>query len=258
MNANTITSPKITLVTGGSRGLGRNAVQHLARAGHDIVLTYRERIGEAEAAQREVEALGRKAAVLQLETGDVASFPHFARQLSEVLEERWQRRTIDFLVNNAGISGHMKLGETTVEQFDKLVDVHFKGVYFLTQELLPLLSDGGGIVCLSTGLTRIVMPGGGPYGAVKAAVEMLVQVWAKELGPRRIRVNAVAPGAIATDFSRATYEARPELKAQIAASTALGRIGEAEDIGPVIAFLCSEAARWVNGQRLEASGGLML
>lgn len=252
------TTQKIALVTGASRGLGRNSVQHLARAGHDIVITYRERRDEAEAAQREVGALGRKAVILKLDVGDVATFPDFAARLCTVLDETWQRTTIDFLVNNAGISGHMALGQTSVERFDKLVDVHFKGVYFLTQELLPLLADGGGIVCLSTGMTRIVMPGGGPYGAVKAAVEMLVKVWAKELGPRRIRVNAVAPGAIATDFSRATYAARPELQGQIAAATALGRMGEAEDIGPVIAFLCSEAARWVNGQRLEASGGLML
>jgi len=249
---------KITLVTGASRGLGRNTVQHLAAAGHDIVITYRERADEAQAALREVEALGRKAAVLQLDVGDVATFPDFAARLRTVLDTTWQRGSIDFLVNNAGISGHMALGQTPVERFDRLVDVHFKGVYFLTQELLPLLADGGGIVCLSTGMTRIVMPGGGPYGAVKSAVELLVKVWAKELGPRRIRVNAVAPGAIATDFSRATYEARPELQGQIAAATALGRMGEAEDIGPVIAFLCSEAARWVNGQRVEASGGLML
>lgn len=254
-NADTRT---IALVTGGSRGIGRNTVQHLASAGHDIILTYREREDEARSAQAEVAALGGKAAILQLDVGNSATFPDFATRLAAVLADVWQRDTFDYLVNNAGISGHMALGATSMDKFDQLVDVHFKGVYFLTQALLPLLADNGGIVCLSTGLTRIVMPGGGPYGAVKAAVEMLVKVWAKELGPRRIRVNAVAPGAIATDFSRATYDARPELQGQIAASTALGRIGAAEDIGPVIAFLCSGAARWVNGQRIEASGGLML
>lgn len=249
---------KIALVTGASRGLGRNAALHLARTGRDVVITYRARSDEAAAAKQEIEALGGKAAILALDVADVASFADFAQRLADVLDTHWERRSFDFLVNNAGISGHMALGATEVARFDALVDVHFRGAYFLTQALLPLLADGGAIVCVSTALTRITMPGGGPYGAVKAAVESLVRVWAKELGPRRIRVNAVAPGAIATDFSRAVYEARPELKDQVAAATALGRMGEPDDIGPVVAFLCSEGARWVNGQRVEASGGMVL
>ncbi|NML44560.1 SDR family oxidoreductase [Ramlibacter sp. G-1-2-2] len=249
---------KIALVTGGSRGLGRSMALHLARAGHDVIVTYKSRADEAAEVQKQVEALGRRAAVLPLDVADVPSFPAFAQRLAEVLESRWHRKHIDFLVNNGGFNGQGKLGETQEAVFDALAHVHFKGVYFLTQQLLPQLQDGGGIVCVSSGLTRISIPGYAPYAAMKAAVETLVRYWAKELGPRRIRVNAIAPGAIATDFSREVYEANPQLPVMVAQNTALGRIGEAEDIGPVVAFLCSEAARWVNAQRLEASGGQMI
>jgi NAD(P)-dependent dehydrogenase (short-subunit alcohol dehydrogenase family) len=249
---------KIALVTGGSRGLGRNMALNLARAGHDVIVTYRSRASEAEEVKKQVEALGRRAAILPLDVADVPSFPGFARKLAEVLEARWQRRQIDFLVNNGGFNGQGKLGETEEAVFDALAHVHFKGVYFLTQQLLPLVADGGAILCVSSGLTRIAIPGYGPYAAMKAAVETLVRYWAKELGPRRIRVNAIAPGAIATDFSREVYEANPQLPIMVAQNTALGRMGEADDIGPVVAFLCSDAARWVNAQRLEASGGQMI
>jgi NAD(P)-dependent dehydrogenase (short-subunit alcohol dehydrogenase family) len=249
---------KIALVTGGSRGLGRNMALQLARDGHDVILTYRTRADEAADVQAQVEASGRRAVILPLDVADVASFPAFAGQLRAVLEERWNRRTIDFLVHNGGTNGQGKLGETEEAVFDALADVHFKGVYFLTQQLLPQIADAGAIVCVSSGLTRIAIPGYGPYAAMKAAVETLVRYWAKELGPRRIRVNAVAPGAIATDFSREVYAANPQMPVMIAQNTALGRMGQADDIGPVVAFLCSEAAAWVNAQRLEASGGQMI
>lgn len=252
---NTASNVRIALVTGGSRGLGRSAALHLARSGHDVIVTYRERADEARAAQREIESLGRRAAALQLDAADVASFGDFARRLDALLQRQWQRASFDFLVNNAGTSGHMKLGETTLERFDALVAIHLRGMYFLTQELLPRIADGGAIVCLSTAMTRTAMPAGGPYSAVKAAVEMLVPVWAKELGDRRIRVNAVAPGAVPTDFSKAVWEAHPRIREHLISVTALGRIAEPDDIGPVVAFLCSDAARWVNAQRLEASGG---
>jgi len=233
-------------------------VLNLARAGHDVILTYRNRADEAAEVKKQVEALGRRAAVLALDVADVPSFPGFAQRLADVLEGQWRRKDFDFLVNNGGFNGQGKLGDTKEEVFDALAHVHFKGVYFLTQQLLPRLADGGAILCVSSGLTRIAIPGYGPYAAMKAAVETLVRYWAKELGPRRIRVNAIAPGAIATDFSRDVYEANPQLPVMVAQNTALGRIGEADDIGPVVAFLCSDAARWVNAQRLEASGGQMI
>jgi NAD(P)-dependent dehydrogenase (short-subunit alcohol dehydrogenase family) len=249
---------KIALVTGGSRGLGRSMALHLARNGHDVIVTYRSRADEAAEVKKQVEALGRRAATLPLDVADVKSFPGFARRLADLLEGQWRRKHIDFLVNNGGFNGQGKLGETREDVFDALAHVHFKGVYFLTQQLLPQIADGGGIVCVSSGLTRIAIPGYAPYAAMKAAVETLVRYWAKELGPRRIRVNAIAPGAIATDFSRDVYEANPQLPIMVAQNTALGRMGQAEDIGPVVAFLCSDAAGWVNAQRLEASGGQMI
>lgn len=251
-------STKIALITGGSRGLGRNMALALARAGHDVIVTYKSRADEAAEVGKQIESLGRRAAVLALDATDVASFPAFAQQLADVLRTQWDRRQVDFLVNNGGFNGQGKLGETKEDVFDALVGVHLKGVYFLTQRLLPQIADGGAIVCVSSGLTRMTLPGYGPYAAVKSAVETLARYWAKELGPRRIRVNAIAPGAIATDFSRDVYEANPQLPVMIAANTALGRMGQAGDIGPVVAFLCSEAAGWVNAQRIEASGGQFL
>ena len=249
---------KIALVTGGSRGLGRNMALSLARAGHDVIVTYRSRAAEAADVQRQVEAMGRRAAILPLDVADVASFPAFAQQLADVLATQWQRQRIDFLVHNGGFNGQGKLGDTQEAVFDALAQVHFKGVYFLTQQLLPQVADGGGIVCVSSGLTRIAIPGYAPYAAVKAAVETLVRYWAKELGPRRIRVNAIAPGAIATDFSRDVYDANPQLPVMIAQNTALGRMGEAEDIGPVVAFLCSDAARHITGAELNIDGAQSL
>lgn len=191
---------KITLVTGGSRGLGRSTVQSIARRGGDVVLTYQSRADEAEAAVAEVEALGRKAIAFQLDTGEIAAFPAFADRLKTALQETWGRETFDHLVNNAGHGDHTPIGETTEAQFDSLVNVHFKGVYFLTQALLPLLADGGRIVNLSSGLTRITFPGYAAYAAAKGAVEVLTRYMAKELGGRGIAVNTVAPGAIETDF----------------------------------------------------------
>ncbi|HEY6629840.1 MAG TPA: SDR family oxidoreductase [Rhizobiaceae bacterium] len=246
---------KIALVTGGSRGLGRNTAVNIARHGGDVIITYRSREEEARAVVAEIEALGRKARAFQLDTGDVAAFAAFAGTLRKVLRETWQRDTFDHLVNNAGHGDYALIADTTVEQFDALVNVHFKGVFFLTQALLPLIADGGRIVNLSSGLTRISAPGFGAYSAMKGAIEVLSVYLAKELGSRGIAVNTVAPGAIETDFLGGAVRDTPELNKQFADMIALGRVGVPDDIGPMIASLLSDDNRWINAQRIEVSGG---
>ncbi|MCB2409076.1 SDR family NAD(P)-dependent oxidoreductase [Hymenobacter lucidus] len=253
-----MSTSKIALVTGGSRGLGRNSALHLAQAGHDLIITYRTQEAEAQEAVAQIEALGRQAVALPLDTGRTATFPVFVAAVNEQLQHKWQRASFDFLINNAGIDARSAFAETTEEDFDNLLNVHFKGVYFLTQNLLPLLADGGGVVNFSTGLARFTTPGYAAYASMKGAVETLTKYMAKELGGRGIRANVVAPGIIKTDFTAAAREAHPQLEQYMSANTALGRIGEPDDIGPIVAFLCSDAARWVNAQRLEASGGYSL
>jgi NAD(P)-dependent dehydrogenase (short-subunit alcohol dehydrogenase family) len=245
----------ISLITGGSRGLGRNTALSIARAGGDVVLTYRSGAEDAHSAVAEIQALGGQAVALQLETGDVGSFAAFAQSLRTTLHTTWQRETFDHLVNNAGHGDYALLGDTTEAQFDALVNVHFKGVYFLTQTLLPLLADGGRIINLSSGLTRVSFPGYGVYAAVKGAVETLTLYMARELGGRGITVNTVAPGAIETDFGGGAVRDNPEINKVFADMTALGRAGVPDDIGPMIASLLSPANRWVNAQRIEVSGG---
>lgn len=245
----------ITLVTGASRGLGRNTALSIARRGGDVVLTYQSRAQEAQAAVAEIQAMGRQAVALQLDIGDVAAFAPFAERLRQALRETWQRATFDHLVNNAGHGDMASIAETTEAQFDKLVNVHFKGVFFLTQALLPLIANGGRIVNLSTGLTRFSFPGFSAYAAVKGAVEVLTVYLAKELGSRGIAVNAVAPGAIETDFLGGAVRDMPDLNKNFADMTALGRVGVPDDIGPMIANLLSEDNRWINAQRIEVSGG---
>ena len=245
----------ITLITGGSRGLGRNTALSIARQGGDVVLTYRGNAAEAKAVVAELAALGRKAVALQLDTGKVSTFAEFAAQLRDALRGTWQRDTFDHLVNNAGHGDMATIADTTEAQFDRLVDVHFKGVFFLTQALLPLLADGGRIVNVSTGLTRVAYAGFAAYAAAKAAVEVLTVYMAKEFGARGIAVNAVAPGAIETDFGGGAVRDNAALNEQFAALTALGRVGVADDIGPMIAGLLGDANRWVNAQRIEVSGG---
>jgi NAD(P)-dependent dehydrogenase (short-subunit alcohol dehydrogenase family) len=249
--------PKIALVTGGSRGLGRSTVLALAKGGIDTIFTYRSNRTEADKVVGEVASLGRKAIALPLDTGDIASFEAFVARVREALAALGAER-LDFLVNNAGTAHHGSIETTTEEELDALYHVHFKGVFFLTQKLLPLLRDGGRIVNLSSGLTRIVVPGSAAYGAMKGAVEVLTRYMAKELGPRRIAVNVVAPGAIATDFSGGMVRDNPEVNRRVTEMTALGRVGEPDDIGPMIASLLSEANRWVNAQRIEVSGGMSI
>ncbi|KLJ00377.1 SDR family oxidoreductase [Luteimonas sp. FCS-9] len=249
---------RITLITGASRGLGRNTALAIARAGGDVALTYRNGEDEAQAVVAEIEALGRKARTFRLDVGDAASFPAFADALRTALQETWQRDSFDHLVNNAGHGDTAPFGETTQAQFDRLVDVHFKGAFFLTQALLPLIADGGRIVNLSSGLTRFAYPGYAAYAAAKGAVEVLSRYLAKELGPRGIAVNTVAPGAIETDFGGGVVRDNPQVNEQLAGITALGRVGLPDDIGPMIASLLGDASRWVTGQRIEVSGGQAL
>lgn len=248
---------KIAVITGGSRGLGRNTAINLARRGVDVIFTYRSNQTEAGSLIREIEAIGQKAAAFHLDTGDVGSFDGFVAEVGKALEA-WVRERFDYLVNNAGNSLHAAFEETTEAQFDEIVNVHFKGVYFLTQKLLPLMNDGGRIVNISSGLARVALPGSSAYGAAKGAVEVLTRYLAKELGPRRITANVVAPGAIQTDFSGGMVRDNPEINKRVAEMTALGRAGVADDIGPMIAALLSEENRWVNGQRIEVSGGMAL
>jgi NAD(P)-dependent dehydrogenase (short-subunit alcohol dehydrogenase family) len=252
----TLTS-KIAIITGGSRGLGRNTAIHLARRGVDVLFTYRSNQAEAESLMREVEGMGRKAAGFRLDTGDVRLFDGFIAEVRKALQGCGQER-FDYLVNNAGNSLHASFEETTEAQFDEIVNVHFKGVYFLTQKLLPLINDGGRIVNISSGLARVALPGSSAYGAAKGAVEVLTRYLAKELGPRRITVNVVAPGAIQTDFSGGMVRDNPEINKRVAEMTALGRAGVPDDIGPMIAAFLSDENRWVNGQRIEVSGGMAL
>lgn len=245
----------IALVTGASRGLGRATALSIARSGGDVIVTYQRRADEANAVVAEIEAIGRKARALQLDTGDAGSFAAFAQALRVALRETWQRDTFDHLVNNAGHGDHALIADTTEAQFDALVNVHFKGVFFLTQTLLPLIGDGGRIVNLSSGLTRVSFPGYAAYAAVKGAVEVLTRYMAKELGARGIAVNTVAPGAIETDFGGGAVRDNPEINKLFAEMTALRRAGVPDDIGPMIASLLSESHRWVNAQRIEVSGG---
>jgi NAD(P)-dependent dehydrogenase (short-subunit alcohol dehydrogenase family) len=246
---------KITLITGASRGLGRNTALSIARHGGDVIVTYQSRKEDAETVVAEIAAIGRKAVALQLDAGNVSTFPAFADQLRTVLQRTWQRDTFDHLVNNAGHGDYALIEQTTEAQFDRLVDVHFKGVFFLTQTLLPILADGGRIVNLSSGLTRVSAPGWAAYSAVKGAVEVLSVYMAKELGSRGIAVNTVAPGAIETDFFGGAVRDTPDFNKFFSDMTALGRVGLPDDIGPMIASLLSEDNRWINAQRIEVSGG---
>ncbi|HEV2135652.1 MAG TPA: SDR family oxidoreductase [Terracidiphilus sp.] len=248
---------KIAIITGASRGLGRNTAVNLARRGVDLIFTYRANQQDADSLIREAESMGRKAAAIRLDTGDIHSFDAFAAEVRKVLQSGGRDR-FDFLVNNAGHALYAPFADTTEEQFDAIVNVHFKGVYFLTQKLLPLMNDGGRIVNLSSGLARFALPGSSAYGATKGAIEVLTRYLAKELGPRGITVNAVAPGAIQTDFGGGRVRDNPELNKRVAEMTALGRAGVPDDIGPMIAALLSDENRWVNGQRIEVSGGMGL
>lgn len=238
--------------------MGKNMALRLAEKGNDVIVVYRSKEQEAGEVVAAIEALGQKAVAVQLDTAEVKTFDNFFSRLSDILKDKWNRSSFDFLINNAGISRPSAFAETSEQDFDDLLNVHFKGVYFLSQKALPLLADGGRIMNLSTGLARFSTPGYAAYASMKGAIDTLTRYMAKELGGRSITVNALAPGAIYTDFNSESFDSHPGLTDFISSITALGRVGEPNDIGGVVAFLCSEDARWITGQRIEVSGGMFL
>lgn len=248
---------KIALITGGSRGLGRAMALHLARQGVAIILTYHSNVGEADKVVSAIQADGGQAVALPLDSGDLSGFPAFVAQMRGVLTG-WSAERIDFLVSNAGTGVHASFADTSEADFDALLAVHFKGVFFLTQTLLPLIADGGRIVNISSGLTRFSLPGYAAYAAMKGAVEVLTRYLARELAPRGITVNTIAPGAIETDFGGGAVRDNPDLNRMIAAQTALGRVGLPDDVGGAVASLLTGGNGWITGQRIEVSGGTLL
>lgn len=249
---------KIALITGASRGLGKSAALHLVAQGIDIIGTYNSRADEAQALVAEIESLGGRAAMLQLDVGQSERFAAFGGEVAQVLKKHFDQQRFDFLINNAGVGVHANFVDTTVAQFDLLMNVHLKGPFFLTQQLLPLMNDGGRIVNVSSGLARFSLPGYGAYAAMKGAMEVLTRYQARELGERGIAVNVLAPGAIETDFGGGTVRDNAAVNQMVASNTALGRAGQPDDIGAAIALLLSPGGQWINGQRIEASGGMFL
>ena len=249
---------KIALVTGGSRGLGKNMAIAIAKKGIDIILTYNSKKEEAEETVKEIENLGQRAVAIQLNVAKSDTFDTFLGEVKTALKNTFNTDKFDFLVNNAGIGIHKPYVETTEADFDDLSNIQFKGPFFLTQKALNIMNDGGGIVNISTGLARFSFPGYSAYASMKGAIETLTKYQAKELGARKIKVNVVAPGAIETDFGHGAVRDNEQLNQHIASLTALGRVGLPDDIGGVVAFLCTEEARWVNAQRIEVSGGMNL
>jgi NAD(P)-dependent dehydrogenase (short-subunit alcohol dehydrogenase family) len=247
---------KVALVTGGSRGLGKDSAKQLANKGFDIIFTYNSNISEANMVVDEITAMGKRAKAIQLDVSNSKNFDSFIESVKSSLTNDFKTETIAALINNAGIGSYTSIAETSEEVFDSMVNIHLKAPYFITQKLLPIISDGGTIVNISSGLTRFSYPNYAPYAIMKAAIESLTRYQAQELGSRRIRVNTIAPGAIATDFGGGAVRDNSELNAMIANNTALGRVGLPDDIGSVVAFLCSDDAKWVNAQRIEVAGGI--
>lgn len=249
---------KIALITGGNRGLGRSMALNLSEKGVDIVFTYNSNKSEAESVVALIEKNGRKAVAIQLDVGQSKTFDKFREDLSTVLRQNWQTEQIHYLVNNAGIGIEASLSQTTEEQFDQLFNIHLKGPYFLTQKLLPIISDGGKIINISTGLTRFAAPGYSAYAAMKGAVEVLTRYMAKELGSRKITVNTIAPGPIETDFRGGAVRDNKQYNSALAAQTALGYVGGPDEVGGAVAALLSDDSRWINAQRIEVAGGIFI
>ncbi|MEP6647586.1 MAG: SDR family oxidoreductase [Saprospiraceae bacterium] len=250
---------KIALITGGSRGLGKSAALRLAEKGHDVIITYHSQKELADDVVNEIEAGGSMAATLQYDSGDFNSLADFVKQIQFTLAQKWNTDKFDFLINNAGVGATIPFDKVTEDDFDRFMNIHFKSVYFLCQQLLPMMNNNGRIINMSTGTTRFANPGYSVYASMKGAIEIFTKYLAKEVGPRGITVNVLAPGPIETDFNNAIIRnSPPERKAGLMSATALGRMGNSDDVGKIIAFLCSEESEWINGQRIEASGGINL
>ena len=252
------TKNKIALVTGGSRGLGKDMALSLAKKGMDVILTYNTNKAEANNVVTEITKLNQKAVALSFDVSDIKSFDGFMVKLTEALKVNWNTDKLDFLVNNAGIGATLPIAQVTEDAFDNLMNIHFKGVYFLTQKTLPVMNDNGGVVFISSGTTRFCVPGYSVYSSLKGSIEIFAKYVAKEYGQRGIRSNIVAPGAIETDFNNAAIRNNPQMKTFLASQTALGRVGNADDVGCVVAFLCTDEAKWINAQRIEVSGGMFI
>jgi NAD(P)-dependent dehydrogenase (short-subunit alcohol dehydrogenase family) len=247
---------KIALVTGGSRGLGKDMAINIAKKGIDIILTYRNNESDAQQTAKEIESLGRKAAILHLDMIDFNSLDGFVKQVVTTLQSTWNSHSFDFLINNAGMGATVPFEQVTEELFTDFLNVHFKGIYFLCQKLVPYINTGGRIINISTGTTRFSNPGYSVYASMKGAIEVFTRYLAKELGAKGIGANVVAPGPIETDFNNAAIRSNPQMKERIISLSPLSRVGRADDIGGVVAFLCTDDAKWINGQRIEVSGGI--
>ncbi|WP_343584591.1 SDR family oxidoreductase [Herbaspirillum sp.] len=258
MNQANTTAPRIALITGGSRGLGKNTALHLARDGVGVILTYVGNRAAAEQTVAEIAATGAKAVALQLDLAKSSTFPAFADAVRAALKSTWNAERFTYLVNNGGMGVHAAIAETTEAAFDELYNVHLKGTFFLTQALLPLIADGGRIVNTSSGLARFSLPGYAAYAAMKGGIEVMTRYMAKEFGARGIAVNTVAPGAIETDFGGGLVRDNAEINAFVAGQTALGRVGRPDDIGAAVASLLRPENGWINAQRIEVSGGMFV
>jgi NAD(P)-dependent dehydrogenase (short-subunit alcohol dehydrogenase family) len=251
-----LSQTKIALVTGGSRGLGKDMALSIAKKGIDVIITYRSKEAEAIQVLAEIEGLGRKAVALHLDMSDFSSLNSFVQTVKETLKVKWNTGSFDFLINNAGMGATVPFMEVTEELFTDFLNVHFKSIYFLTQKTVPILNSGGRIINISTGTTRFSNPGYSVYASMKGAIEVFTKYLAKELGVKGIGANVVAPGPVETDFNNAFIKSNPQVKAIMSTLSPLGRVGAADDIGSVVAFLCTEDAKWINGQRIEVSGGI--
>jgi NAD(P)-dependent dehydrogenase (short-subunit alcohol dehydrogenase family) len=249
---------KIALVTGGSRSLGKDMAISLAKKNIDVILTYKDSKGAAQDVVKEIKALGRNAAALQFDQSDVKSIDPFLAEVRRVLLKEWNSQKFDFLINNAGIGATVPIPQVTEEIFDHILNTNFRSIYFLTQKSLPMMNDQGSVIFISTGTTRFSIPGYSVYASLKGAMEIFSKYVAKEFGNRGIRSNVVAPGPVETDFNDAIIRNTPQLITYLSSLASLGRVGQADDIGSVVAFLCTDDAKWINAQRIEVSGGINL